>query len=101
MKYTAYHYTYFFFFVTLRWIKQGIWFLYKGDEVLYVWPWRRKEDEGISLTGGHKYLSLFSEGYFGSLREMDEFWDGYAKAERTCWERDNGGEVNVKVPKID
>ena len=48
----------------------GIWFLYKGDEVLYTWPWRRKS--------GYKFISLCCEGGFNSLKEMNNFWTEYA-----------------------
>ena len=50
--------------------KKGIWFWYKGDEVYYL----------FKKKGDYRYVSLLCEGYFESLKEMDEFWDEYVEA---------------------
>ena len=47
----------------------GIWFDYKGDEVAWMYPWKR--------NSRHKYLSLCFEAGFNSLKEMDEAWKEY------------------------
>ncbi len=50
----------------------GLWFPYKGDEVLWCWPWRRES--------GYRYISLMCEGGFNSLKDIDQFWIDYEKA---------------------
>lgn len=51
--------------------KDGVWFPYDGDVVLYVWPWKRTT---------YKYVSLLCEGTFNSLEEINEFWAAYSRA---------------------
>ena len=46
--------------------RDGVWFLYRGDEVLYTWAWRRKS--------GYKFISLGCEGGFNRLKDIDRFW---------------------------
>jgi len=58
----------------------GVWFLYKGDEVCWLFPWKRKHGRNRNLLdgrlgGSRKYCSLLSGSYFNTLKEMDEFWD--------------------------
>ena len=50
--------------------RNGIWWYHKGDEVLWIYPWRRR---------GYKYVSLMCEGCFQSIDELDKFWDEYFK----------------------
>jgi hypothetical protein len=45
---------------------QGVWFHRQGDEIGWLWPWRR--------LSGYPWLSLGAEGGFHSLKEMDAFW---------------------------
>jgi hypothetical protein len=66
----------------------GIEFPYKGDEIIWLWPWRREN----TRNGHHdtnKYVSIISEGYFNSLDEIDEFWNGFELACQT----DKDGEL--------
>ena len=51
-------------------IEYGIWFPYKGDEVLYLWPWKRNKNN-------KKFVSLLCCGEFDSLKEIDRFWKEY------------------------
>jgi hypothetical protein len=51
--------------------KNGIWFDYKGDVVLYKWPWRRND--------GNKFVSLLFEHEFKSLRDLNKCWDDYLR----------------------
>jgi hypothetical protein len=50
--------------------KYGLWFIYKGEEVAYVWPWdafrRQKFDNRFYSTG--------LGDWFPSLKEMDKAW---------------------------
>jgi len=65
-----------------RFTKDGIWFPYKGDEVLWRWWWDRNPPQKVGNTTylmpqQGKYVSLLCEGCFNSLKEMDEFWKEY------------------------
>jgi hypothetical protein len=60
--------------------KRGIWFFYKGDEVMYIYPWKRGVDKEW------KFISLqfsgngdFGDVKFKSLKDMDKAWDDYSK----------------------
>jgi len=48
----------------------GISFPYHGDEVIWLWPWKREQK---SL----KFVSVLSEGTFASLEEVKKFWKDY------------------------
>lgn len=48
----------------------GIWFCHNGDEVCYIFPWRRTKFN-------RRFLSLGFEDCFSSLREIDDTWEGY------------------------
>jgi hypothetical protein len=50
----------------------GIWFKYHGDEMLWVWPWKRQN--------GHKYISVLFEGGFKDLNDYWYFCGGYSEA---------------------
>jgi len=50
--------------------KWGYTFYYKGDEVIWMWPWRK----------GKRYLNTSVGGGFNSLKEMDDFWSGHYQA---------------------
>lgn len=54
--------------------KSGIWFDYRGDVVLYVFPWKRERREW-------KFVSLLCEGVFPSLKSLNDFWDAYANSD--------------------
>jgi len=61
----------------------GIWFPYKGDEVLWVWPWKRKnrpEDD----RGKAPFISLnfsgtgeWGDARYWTLEELDKHWQEY------------------------
>lgn len=59
--------------------KHGIWFLYKEDEILWRWWWLRNPPQPSNnlLRQQGKYVSLFCEGCFNSLKDMDDFWTKY------------------------
>jgi hypothetical protein len=66
------------FLILDRW---GVCFPYHGDEVIWVWPWKRKGSvkHGGFTIGNMKYISVLSSGYFPTLASIDQFWDEYAK----------------------
>lgn len=48
-------------------ISEGVEFVYKGDTVRWVWPWRRKE--------GKPFLSLGLCRRFKTLEDIDRAWE--------------------------
>jgi hypothetical protein len=66
----------------------GIWFDYKGDEVCWMFPWKRNHKN-------KKYLSVLFECEYSSLKEMDDAWEDYSKAEQEAWEKEYP--VNCRV----
>jgi len=58
----------------------GIWFPYKGDEVLWTWPWRRK---GLApfVSVGFSGTGEWGDARFWSLKELDSQWEAYFNAE--------------------
>jgi hypothetical protein len=66
-------------YLCLKIVKHGIWFWRKGDEVMYLYPWARKNHSG------RKFISLLFSGngdlgdaaYF-SLKELDKQWEEYS-----------------------
>jgi hypothetical protein len=57
--------------------RDGVWFNYHGDEVLWLWWWKR---EALPNGKKGKYVSALSEGYFESLADYWMFWGGYSEA---------------------
>lgn len=53
--------------------KIGICFDYKGDEVFWVFPWKR-------AVKHMKWLSISFECNFESLKELDKNWKNYFEA---------------------
>ena len=56
----------------------GVQFWYNGDEVIWLWPWKRR---------GYKYISIlasgtgeFGDATYNSLKEIDNFWAEYEEA---------------------
>ncbi|MEK6882233.1 MAG: hypothetical protein AABY22_21625 [Nanoarchaeota archaeon] len=67
-------------FLFSRPCKAGIWFFWKGDEVLWKWPWYCKNRK-------HKLVSLelsgtgeFGDACYSSLKELDNAWNEYFDA---------------------
>ena len=63
----------------------GVEFPYKGDVVIWLWPWKRTgppDDKwakapfiSLSFTG----TGDFGDAKFWTLKELDELWDNFAK----------------------
>lgn len=51
----------------------GVCFDYKGDEVEWVYPWKRENDM-------RKYFSISFGCNFESLAEIDKMWSDYEEA---------------------
>ena len=48
--------------------KYGIDFSYYGDDVEYIWPWKRTKRE-------NKWISFGFDNSFRSLKEIKKYWD--------------------------
>jgi len=51
----------------------GICFDHGGDEVVWIWPWKRENRT-------RKYISTGFNAVFHSLKEIDNLWKDYFKA---------------------
>jgi hypothetical protein len=59
--------------------KHGVEFPYRGDHIIWLWPWRRQ--------GKPKYVSVgfsgngdFGDASFFTLKEIDKRWDDFETA---------------------
>lgn len=58
------------------WDSHGVWFPWRGDEVLWTWPWTRKGlPPLVSLLASG--TGEFGDSRFKSLAELDGFWRDY------------------------
>lgn len=55
--------------------RSGIGFWYKGDEVILLWPWKRRDFR-------RPWLSISFEGTYRSLPDLDREWERFFDAER-------------------
>lgn len=66
---------------TLFWAfdKHGIEFWYRGDTVIWAWPWRRK---GLApfISLGFSGTGEWGDARYWTLKELDEQWECYEKA---------------------
>ena len=51
----------------------GLWFHWHGDEVGYLWPWKR-------YRKGYRWYANSFESTFRTLEEIDRCWEGYIEA---------------------
>lgn len=61
--------------------RAGIWFPYRGDTVIWIWPWRRGKLKGrpwisLGFTGNGE----FGDARFASLAEIERQWEDYSKS---------------------
>lgn len=73
--------------------KYGITFPYKGEEVIWVWPWKR------SKWSETKWLNVsLSYTEFNSLKDIDKFWKEYSDAQIAAMENQvDPSEVRVSL----
>jgi hypothetical protein len=73
-------------FLIDRW---GIARMRKGDEIVWIWPWRRKPYKIWGFTmGSGVWLSINCGGFFSTLQQLDNFWEEYRKACIIRWEQE-------------
>lgn len=54
--------------------RAGVEFIYKGDPVIYLWPWHRGPDARPWVSIGLSGTGEFGDARFHSLAEMDRVW---------------------------
>lgn len=54
--------------------RRGVSFSFRGDDLLYVWPWTRRGQ-------GWRYISWGSDATWRSLDDVMAFWRGYFRHE--------------------
>jgi len=59
--------------------KEGFEFQYHGDDIIYLWPWRRKSLFPATL-GKKKWYSHSFLACYRTLKELDQEWADYIKA---------------------
>jgi hypothetical protein len=57
--------------------KHGVWFYRKGDEVMWVFPWKRKEPNQVFLSMAFTGTGHFGDAYFPTLKSIDETWNDF------------------------
>ena len=50
--------------------KDGLCFNHKGDEIIWMFPWRRQIQK-------NKFLSIGFCGVFDTIKEIDDEWEKY------------------------
>jgi hypothetical protein len=53
--------------------KYGAWFIYKGDEVGFIWPWYTIPTHTFFTP----FYSINFYAHFKSLKAIDNAWDGF------------------------
>ena len=79
--------------------KYGIWFPYKGDEVMWKWPWRRKHDPRPFVSLVFSGNGEFGDAAFWSLREIDDMNQMYDEACKSSLQRIRN-EIDKKCVEI-
>ena len=61
--------------------RAGFWFLYHGDEVCWIYPWRRtnKDEKWISLFFSGS--GQFGDAVYKTLKDIDDEYDAFCEAQ--------------------
>ena len=65
-----------------RGMRLGITFHKFGDDITWIWPWRRVGWDGKINRRGRKFLSALFESEFNSLAEIDRMWTEFDEYNR-------------------
>lgn len=57
----------------------GVWFTHRGDEVLWLWPWRR-DGKGAFISVGLSGNASLGDARYDTLAQLDRDWEGYFEA---------------------
>lgn len=72
----------------------GIEFIWKGDTVIWSWPWRKRRDRarGAFISLGFSGTGEFGDARFKTLKELDDEWskffDSCPKADPTYFSKE-------------
>jgi hypothetical protein len=55
-------------------------FSYKGDEVWWKYPWKRKNKEDVWISLGFTGTSEFGDAIFPDLKSIDDLWHEWEEA---------------------
>lgn len=83
--------------VPLRISKRYIVFWYKGDEVWWKYPWKRKNKNDVWISLGFSGTGEFGDAIYPTLKSIDNAWDDYLKFEKEIWERENQDRNKIQV----
>jgi hypothetical protein len=70
-----------FLFVTFDRI--GIEFYHRGDDIIWLWPWRCRHDPRRFISLGFSGTGEFGDAKFYSIYEIDCLWEKFYEYERT------------------
>jgi len=71
-----------FHLLTFSICKNGVWFWRDGDEIMYIWPWRREGDRFKFISLQFSGDGSFGDAKFKSLKDIDKAWGDYFESER-------------------
>lgn len=57
---------------SIKFVEVGIRVYYHGDEVIYIYPWKRKYCV-------NRFYSILFNSYFKNLKELDKTWKDYSE----------------------
>ena len=57
--------------------KIGVWFPYKGDTIVWNWPWRHRKIKERFISVSFSGTGEFGDARFYSLEEIDKEWNKY------------------------
>lgn len=66
-------------FITLSFNKRDLEFQYKGDTVIWLYPWVRPEREKRFISLTFSGTGEFGDACYASLKELDKEWDDFAE----------------------
>lgn len=62
--------------------KFGIEFPWKGDTIIWNWPWRNKNEKRRFISIGFSGTGEFGDARYNSLAEIDKDWQKFESFER-------------------
>lgn len=67
----------------------GIQFRHKGDDVIWVWPWKRRKFSARFISLGFSGTGEFGDAVYSSLKQLDADWETYFEACRKIEEHEH------------
>jgi len=60
--------------------KYGIEFPWKGDTIIWSWPWRHTDRKARFISMNFSGTGEFGDACFNSLKDIDQEWEEFANA---------------------